>query len=360
MKRRGLLAGLTCLALLFGGPARAAEATWQLRIASPDLSAGTTPSGGPLIDLLYSRHLIEDAFAAEGVSVQWHFFKGAGPLINEALSNQQLDVAFLGDLASIIGRAGGLQTRLLMATGRATTGYLGVLPGSGIQRIADLKGKRVGILRGTADHLALVSVLASAGLSERDVQLINLDFNAVNAALAARQIDATWAPSRILGLKAQGLIDVPLDSRSLDGLGTNQGGLIVTQALLDAHPEAATRLASVVAKALDWLSRESNRQAQIDLAARQSGYPPAVFAQALEGGDLRFIYSPLLDPYYRDTLERDVQQAAEAHLIRRRFSVVDWLAPTYLDQALQQTGLANAWQSASHYRWAAAPEPKTP
>jgi len=322
-----------------------------IRIAGPDLSAGAKVSGGPVADVLYTRHMLEDAFAAEGIKVQWHFFKGAGPMINEAMSNDQLDVAFLGDLASIIGRASGLQTRLLMATGRATNGYLGVVPGSGIQRIEDLKGKRVGILRGTADHLALIDVLASAGLQERDVKLINLDFNAVNGALAARQIDASWAPARLFALKQKGLIEIPLGSQQLNGRGAGQGGLIVTQAFIDAHPQATQRLVEVVAQALDWLSQEKNRQAQIDLSVEQSAYPPAVLTEALAGGDLGFIYSPLLDEHYLSVLRKDVQLATDARLIRKPFDVDQWVEPSILKQALQQTQLSDAWKPASEYRW---------
>ncbi|WP_312936322.1 ABC transporter substrate-binding protein [Pseudomonas sp.] len=325
-----------------------------LRIASPDVTSGSQPSGGPLVDVLHTRHLLEEALAADGVEVQWHFFKGAGPLINEAMSNDQLDAAFLGDLASIIGRAGGLRTRLLMATGRASNGYLGVVPGSGIERIEDLKGKRVGILRGTADHLALIDVLARAGLSERDVKVINLDFNAVNSALAARQIDASWAPARLFALKHKGLIEIPLGSQQLDGRGAGQGGLVVTQAFIDAHPQAAQHLVEGVLKAQHWLAQEANRQAQIELSAQQSGYPPSVLTQALQGGDLSFVYSPLLDPYYLGVLRKDVQLAADARLIRKPFDVDQWVEPAILERALQQAQLGDAWTPATHYRWSTA------
>jgi sulfonate transport system substrate-binding protein len=333
--------------------AQAADVT--LRIAAPDLSAGPKSSGGALVDVLHTRQLLEQALADQGVTVKWHFFKGAGPLINEAMSNGQLDAAFLGDLASIIGRASGVQTRLVMATGRGINGYLGVTPTSAIKTIADLKGKRIGMLRGTADHLALIDVLASAGLNERDVRVINLDFNAVNAALAAGQIDASWAPSRLFALRDKGVIQIPIGSPQLGGKGAGQGGLLFTQAFIDAHPQAVVRAASAVAKAQDWLSREENRQAQIDLSAEQSAYPRQVLSESLRGADLRFVYSPLLDSYYLGTLRNDVSLAHDARLIRATFDVEQWAAPEILQQALEQAGLTNAWQPTDHYRWSTTP-----
>lgn len=47
------------------------------------------------------------------------FFKGAGPVVNEALANGQVDFAYLGDLAAIIGKANGL-TPACSALQRAT------------------------------------------------------------------------------------------------------------------------------------------------------------------------------------------------------------------------------------------------
>lgn len=36
---------------------------------------------------------------ADGIAIDWSFFKGAGPAVNEAVSNQQIDVAFKATLA---------------------------------------------------------------------------------------------------------------------------------------------------------------------------------------------------------------------------------------------------------------------
>ena len=158
----------------------------EIRIAVPDLSAGSQHSGGGVTDVLQSQQIFEKAFADQGIKIQWNYFKGAGPVINEAFANGQVDLAYLGDLAAIIGRSNGLDTRLLSASARGVKHYLGVVPGSGIKTLQDLKGKRVAVFRGTASQLSFDSALASQGLSEKDLKVINLDFNAAGAALAAR------------------------------------------------------------------------------------------------------------------------------------------------------------------------------
>lgn len=97
----------------------------EIRIAVPDLSAGTQHSGGGVVDVLRDQQIFEKAFAEQGIKIQWSFFKGAGPVINEAFANGQVDLAYLGDLAAIIGKSNGLDTRLLSASARGVKQYLG-------------------------------------------------------------------------------------------------------------------------------------------------------------------------------------------------------------------------------------------
>ena len=77
---------------LFAAPALAAVVGWlppqalgaevkQIRIAVPDLSAGTQHSGGGITDVLKHKQLLEKSFAGDGISIKWNYFKGAGPVI---------------------------------------------------------------------------------------------------------------------------------------------------------------------------------------------------------------------------------------------------------------------------------------
>ena len=68
-------------------PVQAADQLEEIRIAVPDVSAGSQPSGGGVVDVLRARQILEKEFAADGIEIKWSFFKGAGPVINEALAN---------------------------------------------------------------------------------------------------------------------------------------------------------------------------------------------------------------------------------------------------------------------------------
>ena len=82
------------------------------------------------------------------------------------------------------------------------------------------------------------AALASQGLSEKDLKVINLDFNAAVAALAAKQIDASWGSSGLTALQAKGLAELPLNTKDLGGAGSVQSAVRIGRPAFDADDEA--------------------------------------------------------------------------------------------------------------------------
>lgn len=313
-------------ATALAGLVQAAELK-EIRIAVPDLSAGSQHSGGGITDVLRQQLIFEKAFADQGITIQWNYFKGAGPVINEAFANGQVDLAYLGDLAAIIGRSNGLDTRLLSATARDIKQYLGVVPGSGIKTLHDLKGKRVAVFRGTASQLSFDSALASQGLSEKDLKVINLDYNAAGAALAAKQIDATWGGSNLTALQAKGLADIALTTKDLNGAGSIQAVLVGSKQFVDGHPDAVAKLLKAQQQAVQWLTDDNNKQAYIELVSGLASYPPVILSNDLKDQQLSQIFPATLDPVFLGKLQDAVDLASREKLIRRSFQVSDWVAP---------------------------------
>ncbi|WP_156443906.1 ABC transporter substrate-binding protein [Burkholderia savannae] len=335
---------LVMLAWALAAPAHAFAQT-VIRIAVPDTSAGPKPAGGGVVDVIHANRLLEKAFAKQGVDVRWTFFKGAGPAINEAFANGQVDLAFLGDLAAVIGRANGLDTRLVAALARNVNGFLAVTPGSGVTDLRALKGKQVAVFRGTALQLSFDSVLRAEGLAERDFRIVNLDPNAAAAALAARRIDAAWGSAGVFVLRDKGLADVPVSTKGRQGVGTLKAGLVASSAFLRAHPELARMVVKTVVEASQWLSDKRNLDAYIALEQQQASIPPTVWRNELAESDPAVVFSPLIDRHYVDAFKQDVRVAKEAGLIRRTFDVDQWIDRSYLDAALRELNLGARWQA---------------
>jgi NitT/TauT family transport system substrate-binding protein len=76
----------------------------------------------------------------------------------------------------------------------------------GIDTIAELKGKKIGVEVGFVDHLLLMEALKSAKLSESDVSIVNTKTEQTPALLKAAGVDAiaAWQPN-----SGRALDDVP-------------------------------------------------------------------------------------------------------------------------------------------------------
>ena len=172
MKRK-LLFPLIAAAWL--GSAAAAPQVIHFGLATVG-KGGVPYAANSVTALAHQRQVIETELAADDIKVEWHYFKGAGPAVNEALANKQLDFAWQGDLPATVGKAGGLDTRLIAADGLLASLYLVVPVDSPAQRLEDLKGKKVALFKGTNLQLAAARTLKQAGLRDRVFRPINMDF----------------------------------------------------------------------------------------------------------------------------------------------------------------------------------------
>lgn len=335
---RTLLALVATLGLIANSPA---EQLHTIRIGVPDQSAGSKPFIGGPVGMAFIRHQLEEAFKPQGVEVKWQFFKGAGPAVNEALANRQLDFVYLGDLAAIIGKANGLPTRLLLGS-RGSESYLAASKASGIKGLADLKGKRVAVYRGTADQLAFDRALQTVGLNESDLHVINLDWNAGKAALAAGRIDAVWGGLSLLALRND-KIDVVAKSGDSGRQNTTQAGFLGTQSFIETWPEATQQIVDILVRNAAEISEPSHRETWTAEMTKQSQIPQALFLEALPPQDLNFITSPRVDAFLNDSFARSVAQAKSDNLIRAPFDATQWLDGHFVEQALKNQKIENHW-----------------
>jgi sulfonate transport system substrate-binding protein len=314
-----------------------------IRIGVAEQGTGDPPTfGGSPAATVQQQHLLEKEFAADGIRIQWVFFKGAGPAVNEAIADKELDFAFQGDLPAVLGRANGLRTHILLASGARSGIKIAVPPDSPIRSIDDLKGKRVSIFLGTNLQLVIDNVLAAHHLDERDLHVINLDTASSLAALASKGIDAAVGDYHLYKLRDEGLAKIVYESQN-DGLQfTRQAHLLVVDDFAKAHPDIVQRVVNVFVKAARWSSDENNRTALFDQWAK-SGTPAKYWQDEFPPGTLKERNSPLIDPFFVARYKAVASDALRLKLIREPVDVNTWFDTRYLDKALRTLKLEHDW-----------------
>ncbi len=285
---------------------------------------------------------LENEFKASGVQVEWLFFKGAGPAVNEALSNKQIDFAYQGDLPQVIGRANGLKTKLLLVSGARNNLYVATPAQSGIRSITDLKDKKVSIFRGTNGHLVAINVLAANGLAERDLKTVNLDAGSAQAALVSSGVDAAFGGYELFKLRDQGLAKVVYSTQGQDPAFTRQAALLVREDFEKDNKAEVQRVVDVFVRAADWSSDEKNR-AELFRIWALSGTPVASWEAEFDKQELQVRNSPIPDDFIVARYKAVVDDAVKLKLIRRAVPVDGWFDTSYLKASLKKYGLEKRW-----------------
>jgi sulfonate transport system substrate-binding protein len=333
----GMIAGLVT-----ASRARAADvAPATIRLAAVSAGYGK-PFGLAVIGIVQARKMIEDELRDANVRVTWTFPDGAGPAINEGIAGGQIDFAAYGDLPNIIGRAGGLPTRIIASRG-AEIIYVGVRKGVKANTIADLKGLRVTLQRGTILHQAFDRLLAENGLNESDVQLFDLKTQDQNPAITAGDVDAVVGTVTLLTLRDQGLVRIIYTTRGKvtpDGFGA----FVVAEDFARRYPATTAAVVRAYVKAARWGGEPANRNAALDIWGL-AGTPHNTLAESFQGVDLRKQLDPRLDDFYYATLKSEIAFAQANKLIRTFVDINAWLDRSYIAAAVSDLRLTAYWPS---------------
>ncbi|WP_092414294.1 sulfonate ABC transporter substrate-binding protein [Collimonas sp. OK307] len=145
-----------------------------------------------LLSLLKKRGTLEKRLAPLGVTIKWIEFS-AGPVQLEALNVGSIDFGDVGEAPPIFAQANGTPIAYVAATvpRPAVEGIL-VRGDSAIKTVADLKGKKIALNKGSNVHYFLVRLLEKSGLNYGDVTPVWLSPADARAAFEKGAIDA-WA-----------------------------------------------------------------------------------------------------------------------------------------------------------------------
>lgn len=306
---------------------------------------GGKPQGIGTVALAEHLHLFEKEFGPNGPKIEEIFFSGTGPAQNEALAQGAIDFGSYGGVPNVIGLAGRIPAHIVATRRSSGAGnyYLGVRADSKYRTLADLKGKRIVVQKGTNPHQTLVLLLEARGLHDGDVNITNLQGNEAVVALNAGAVDAVFGGVNLLLLRDRQQVRLIADTREFRQT-PSQSGVLVGDAFAQKYPEVVTRVLKVLIEASHWASEEGNREELLQfIAARSLAYK---YVREDYQGSLLERFNPLLDESSVAAYAGIARFAFSHKLIRKapdEATVRSWFAPQYQQAALRQLQLTDYW-----------------
>lgn len=249
-------------------------------------------------------------------SLTWHPFP-AGPALLEAISAGAVDVGVVGNAPPVFAQAGGFAISIIgVADGAQNNNALLVPEDSGVRSVAELKGKRVAVAKGSSGHYLLLAALRQAGLSARDVDVVYVSPVDAQNAFASGHLDAwaVWYP--FVGQAVARGARILLDGSAWPETGLNFT-VASSQALAD--PQRAGQLADLLARlarAQAWATAHPVEWAQA--LAATTRLPLSLVQEMVSHQSLRYVP---ISPAVITLQQRLADAFAEAHLIPRTVPV---------------------------------------
>jgi sulfonate transport system substrate-binding protein len=156
--------------------------------------------------LLKSKGTLEGKLKAEGYQVVWTEFPSGPPLL-EALNVGAIDFGNTGEAPPIFAQAAGAPIQYVAYEPPAPKGEAILVPkDSKIASVADLKGRKVALNKGSNVHYLLVKALEQAELKYSDIEPVFLAPADARAAFERGAIDAwvIWDPFQAAAEAATG------------------------------------------------------------------------------------------------------------------------------------------------------------
>jgi sulfonate transport system substrate-binding protein len=181
---RGLFASLLLAALVDPTGAFAAGKPSEIRI--------DWATYNPVSMLFKQKGFLEKEFAKDGIGVRWvQTVSSANAL--QFLNAGSIDFGSSAGSAALVARINGNPIKSVYVYSRPEWTALVTRKDSGVTKVADLKGKKVAMVRGTDPHIFAVRALLSAGLTDKDITPVLVQQHADGGtALIRGDVDA-WA-----------------------------------------------------------------------------------------------------------------------------------------------------------------------
>ena len=262
-------------------------------------------------------------------------FTGAAPAIHEALVSGDLDYAYYAGFAGIMAKSNGIDTKLLTVTSFGSVWQLAVSADSGITSLQDLKGKTISYQRGATPQMYVLKVLAEAGLTENDVQLVNSTIPEGLSSLSTGAVDAAVVTyGQADSLVEQGQATILHRGAQADPDTFYEPNVLTGRtAYVSENSDVTVAIIKAMLKASNDII--SDPEAFYELSAEKSGRTLEQ-VKSVAVADTQLGYSISLDDRYITSLKNIEQFELDNKIITNQVDLDSWIDSSYLEKAVQE------------------------
>ena len=277
-------------------------------------------------------------FEEMGLNVTLTEFQGGPPEI-AAMASGDIDISQIGHGAHALCIEGQAKVFHLDCTSLADAVVANTE--KGINSIADLKGKTIGVSSGTSAEIILNLALASAGLTQDDVTLTEMDANGMVTAMVSGGVDAcaTWSPSTMTIANALGdkALTLATNNDYVDQV-TFPSSFITTEKFASENHDVLVRFSRALLKAQDY--RAANIEEVAKWVAKQCKADEQTMLDCVGEGNWltgEFVASGLTDGTVKSYYENQQKVFIDAGRITAEVPVEDYVLFDVMQEAVDAT-----------------------
>ncbi len=202
---------------------------------------------------------LESDLAADKINVKWVLSTGSNKA-NEYVSANSIDFGSTAGAAALLARTNNVPLKTVYVYSKPEWTALVVPGNSTITKVEQLKGKKIAVTRGTDPFFFLLRILKDAGLSQSDVEIVNLQHPDGRTALQRGQVDA-WVGLDPHMAAAELEDGAKIIYRNIDY--NTYGTLNAREDFLKQYPDYARKVIAEYEKARQWILANPDQAAQI-------------------------------------------------------------------------------------------------
>lgn len=288
-----LLACLGCLACGKPQPAAPAKTETALAPSTREVAVriGSQTIGAPFL-LKAQDATLAQTLQMRGAKLEWVEFP-TGPQLLDAMRDDAVDLGYVGETPPVFAQAAKVPFVYVAVDPPAPRSEALLVPNdSPIHELAQLRGKKIALHRGSNVHYFVLRALESAGLSLSDVELTFLAPAEARAAFDSHAVDAwaAWDP-----FFASAVLDGARVLRDGECLVDNQQFYVARKQFAAEHAQLVKVVLDAFAVRSEWAMTHPEEAAQLMAAESGLNYDALLTVERRHTYGLRPITSDVLN-----------------------------------------------------------------